>query len=72
MKPFTTSAFIQSLNIGKIQSDEMDEITVLEERNDPNKGKYYIVDYKGILCTAIFNGFNFTYYADDVYGRITE
>ncbi len=72
MKPFTTSAFIQSLNIGKIQSDKMDEITVLEERNDPNKGKYYIVDYKGVKCTAIFNGFNCCYYADDVYGRITE
>ena len=72
MKPFKTTAFIQSLNEGKLQSDRMDEITVLEEKTDPVRGKYYIVDYKGIKCTAIFNGFNCCYYADDVYGRITE
>ena len=35
----------------------MDEITVLGE-------------YKGVKCTAIFNYFNFTYYADDKYGRL--
>lgn len=70
MKPFTTYAFIASLNKGKMQSTEMDEITILEERNDANKGKYYIADYKGIKCTAIFNGFNCCYYADDVYGIV--
>ena len=72
MKPFTTYAYINSLNQGKMQSTEMDEITVLEEREHPYKGKYYIVDYKGVKCTAIFNGFNCCYYADDVYGRIEQ
>ncbi len=72
MTPFKTQAFVQSLNVGKMQSDTMDEITILEERQDTNRGKYYIAEYKGVKCTAIFNGFNCCYYADDVYGRITE
>ena len=32
----------------------------------------YIVDYRGVKCSAIFNPFNRTYYADNVYGRINE
>ena len=70
MKPFTTYAYINSLNRGKMQSTEMDEITILEEKNDVIRGKYYIADYKGTKCTAIFNGFTCCYYADDVYGKI--
>lgn len=70
MLPFTTFAYIYSLNRGKIQSNAMDEVTILEEREHPTKGKYYIADYKGIKCTAIFNGFTCCYYVDDVYGRI--
>ena len=70
MEPFTTYAYINSLNRGKMQSTEMDEITILEERNDANRGKYYIADYKGVKCTAIFNGFTCRYYADDIYGKI--
>ena len=59
MKPFKTQAHIHSLD-GK-----MDEITVLEEIGD-NK---YLVDYHGVKCSAIFNWYNCTYYADDIYGR---
>ena len=70
MTPFKTQAFIHSLNKENLQSTETDEITVLEERNDPSRGKYYIADYKGMKCTAIFNGFNCCYYADDIYGVI--
>ncbi len=66
MKPFKTDAFIYSLNQGKMTSTEMDEITVLEQREDNT----YIVDYHGVKCTAIFNGFNCCFYADDVYGRL--
>ena len=64
-RAYTVAAHINSLG------GEMDEVTVLDERQKGNQ-KYYIVDYKGTLCTAIFNGFNCTYYADDLYGRITE
>ncbi len=57
-----TKAHINSLD-GK-----MDEITVLEDKGN----NHYIVDYRGVKCTAIFNLFTCTYYADDIYGRITE
>ncbi len=72
MKPYTAFAYIYSLNRGKPKSTEMDEITILEEKEHPTKGKYYIADYKGIKCTAIFNGFTCCFYADDVYGVIRE
>ncbi len=72
MKPYTIYAYIYSLNKGKLQSTEMDEITILEEKEHSTKGKYYIADYKGVKCTAVFNGFNCCYYADDVYGVIRE
>lgn len=44
------------------------EITVLEETGNNE----YLVDYRGVKCSAIFNTANFQYYADDVYGRKKE
>ena len=61
--PFKTMAHIHSLN------GEMREVTVLETKYTRNS-TLYIVDYEGILCTAIFNFFSGDYYADDVYGRL--
>lgn len=65
MKPYTTQAHINSLD-GKL-----DEITVLEKIEDARQ-PYYIVNYRGVKCTAIFNWFTGSYYADDVYGRIAS
>lgn len=62
MKQFKTQARIYSLD------GQMDEITILEELGSNN----YIVDYRGIKCSAIFNPFNWTYYVDDIYGRIEK
>ena len=62
MKPFKTQAHIHSLD------GQMDEITVLEELGNNS----YLVDYRGVKCSAIFNPFNSTYYADDIYGIIKE
>ena len=67
MTPFKAQAHIHSLD-GK-----MDEITVLEKVGEND----YIVDYKGVKCHALFNWFLFnwfngTYYADDVYGIVKE
>lgn len=62
--PYTATAHINSLG------GAMDEITVLGEDKKGNQ-PYFIVDYKGIKCTAIFNWFVCAYYADDVYGRIS-
>lgn len=65
MKPFKAMAHIHSLG------GDMDEITVLDIRED-GRPTIYLVDYRGAKCSAIFNPFNGTYYADDIYGRITE
>lgn len=62
-KPYKEQAHIHSLN------GDMDEITVLGE-DMKNNQKIYIVEYKGVKCTAIFNCFTFSYYADDKYGRL--
>lgn len=65
---YKTQAYIHSLNLGKIQPENMDEITVLEKVGDND----YIVDYKGVKCHALFNWFVCAYFADDVYGIIRE
>lgn len=65
MTPFKAQAHIHSLD-GK-----MDEITVLDKKED-GRQTIYIVDYRGVKCSAIFNPFNCTYYADDIYGRFEE
>lgn len=65
MKSFKAMAHIHSL------SGAMDEITILDSRQDGAQ-TVYIVDYKGVKCTAIFNWFANAYYADDTYGIIKE
>ena len=65
MKPFKTMAHIHSLG------GAMDEITVLDMKED-GRQTVYLVDYRGVKCSAIFNPFNCTHYADDVYGRMKE
>ena len=65
MTEFKTMAHIHSLD------GAMDEITILDSKEDGAQ-TVYIVDYKGVKCTAIFNWFAGTYYADDKYGIIKE
>jgi hypothetical protein len=62
-KPYQTQAHIHSLG------GAMDEITVLGEDMSGSQ-RVYIVNYNGVKCTAIFNFFTCTYYADDKYGRL--
>ena len=64
MNPYTTFAHIHSLN------GAMDEITVLGE--SPNNNTQFIVQYGSVICTAIFNCFTNSFYADDKYGVIKE
>ncbi len=66
MEAFKTQAYINSLNVGKMQPEVMDEITVLEKVGDND----YIVDYKGVKCHALFNWFVCEYFADDLYRRV--
>lgn len=68
MRTYETKAYIYSLNKGKINSTEMDTVTVLEELEN-NK---YKVNYKGVICTAIINGFNGLMYVDDIYGILED
>ena len=65
MKPYETLAHIHSLK------GEMDTVTVLDKNSDGTQ-TIYIVDYKGVKCTAIFNPFVCEFYADDKYGLIKE
>ena len=62
-EPFKEQAHIHSLD-GK-----MDEITILGETMQGQQ-KVFIVDCNGIRCTAIFNCFTGSYYADDKFGII--
>ena len=68
MKEYKAKAYIQSLNLGKMRPEVMDEITVLEQVGDNN----YIVDYKGVKCHALFDWFVCAYFADDVYGIVKD
>ena len=65
MTSFKTQTHIHSLG------GAMDEITILDSRQDGAQ-TVYIVDYKGVKCTAIYNPFSNAYYADDTYGIIKE
>ena len=65
MTSFKTQAHIHSLD------GAMDEITILDSRQDGSQ-TVYIVDYKGVKCTAVFNCLSNAYYADDTYGIIKE
>lgn len=65
---YKATAYIHSLNKGKMQPEVTNEITVLEKVGDND----YIVDYKGVKCHALFNWFVGAYFADDVYGRISQ
>ena len=65
MTSFKTQAHIHSLG------GAMDEVTVLDSRQDGAQ-TVYIVDYKGVKCTAIYNPFSNAYYVDDKYGIIKE
>ena len=65
MTSFKTQAHIHSLD------GAFDEITVLDSRQEADH-VVYIVDYKGVKCTAIFNWFANAYYVDDKYGIIKE
>ena len=64
MKPYKVMAHINSLKGG------MAEVTILD-KPDENVNRY-IVDYRGVKCSAIFNWFVCQFYVDDIYGIIQE
>ncbi|MBD5585740.1 MAG: hypothetical protein HDQ88_11710 [Clostridia bacterium] len=61
--PIETKACIHSL------SGNLDTVIIIKKDNTTNS---YLVKYKGLTCTAIFNYFTGKYYVDDIYGIISD
>ena len=59
---YTVKAMVHS-------KQSVEDITVLEKTGD---NKYTVLTKDGTKCTAIFNVFTGLYYADDIYGVITD
>ncbi len=47
-----------------------EEVEILDGRMEEGVTTYIVRTQDGIVCTAIFNIFTGTYYADDIYGVI--
>ena len=47
-----------------------EEVEILDGRMEEGITTYIVRTQDGIVCTAIFNIFTGTYYADDIYGVI--
>ncbi|MBQ8299859.1 MAG: hypothetical protein IJX99_08445 [Clostridia bacterium] len=62
-EPLKVKAHIHTLD------GQIDEISLIGETMQGEQ-KTYIAEYSGKRCTAIFNVFTSSYYADDKYGTI--
>lgn len=49
---------------------KQEEVEILDGRIEEGVTTYIVRTQDGIVCTAIFNIFTGTYYADDIYGVI--
>lgn len=49
---------------------KQEEVEILDGRMEEGVTTYIVRTQDGIVCTAIFNIFTGTYYADDIYGVI--
>ncbi len=49
---------------------KQEEVEILDGRMEEGITTYIVRTQDGIVCTAIFNIFTGTYYADDIYGVI--
>ena len=65
-------AYLHSKKINETQG-EREEVEILETREEYGRATEYIVKTaSGVKCTAIYNPFVGSYYADDKYGVIRE
>lgn len=51
---------------------KQEEVEILDGRMEEGVTTYIVRTQDGIVCTAIFNIFTGTYYADDIYGVIDD
>ncbi len=49
-----------------------EEVEIIDGRMEEGVTAYIVRTQDGIVCTAIFNIFTGTYYADDIYGVIDD
>lgn len=49
-----------------------EEVEIVDGRIEEGVTTYIVRTQDGIVCTAIFNIFTGTYYADDIYGVIDD
>lgn len=49
-----------------------EEVEIIDGRIEEGVTTYIVRTQDGIVCTAIFNIFTGTYYADDIYGVIDD
>ncbi len=64
-------AYLHSKKVGEKQG-EREEVEIVSQNNDYGATQYIVRTGGGIKCTAIFNPFSSSYYADDIYGIIRE
>lgn len=64
-------AYRHSQEVGG-QRIKQEEIEILDGRMEEGVTTYIVRTQDGIVCTAIFNIFTGTYYADDIYGVIDD
>lgn len=51
---------------------KQEEVEILDGRMEEGVTTYIVRTQDGIVCSAIFNIFTGTYYADDIYGVIDD
>lgn len=51
---------------------KQEEVEILDGRIEEGVTTYIVRTQDGIVCSAIFNIFTGTYYADDIYGVIDD
>lgn len=64
-------AYLRSKKTGEEQGDK-EEVTLIRRSTTGSTTIYMVITEIGIKCSAIFNPFSCSYYADDIYGIIRE
>ena len=62
-------AYRHSKKVGEKQG-EKEEVDIVDFKTENGVTTYTVKTQDGIKCSAIFNIFNCSYYADDIYGVI--
>lgn len=64
-------AYLHSKKVGEKQG-EKEEVEIIDSETYDRTTTYKVLTASGVKCTAIFNPFTNSYYADDKYGIVKE